>query len=204
MPYQPVVNVAQVKLEGVVDRQMTINDLYFEISGGGINTTNLSTLAFAVATWWGNELVPNLSEDWSSVRAVAIDLTTATGPSVEMPLSVPGGVGVEAAPNNVAACVKFSTAQRGRFARGRNFVPGVPNSQVLLNTLQPAFINALTTAYSQLVGPGEFVAGWQWVVVSRYLNNVQRASGLAIPVTGASMVGNVVRSMRSREVGHGR
>lgn len=203
MPYQPVPDVAQVRIEGRLDRQLTLNDLYFEISGGGITPTNLSALATAVDAWVGLSLQPLLSEDWSAVRVIATDLTTQTGPSVESGLSGVGGVGVESAPGNVAACVSFRTAFRGRNYRGRNFLPGIPNSVILLNTLTPTFIDDVLTAYGSLVGAGTFLPGWQWVVVSRFLGGVPRATGIASPVVQAVFTTDTVRSMRTREVGHG-
>jgi hypothetical protein len=203
MAYQAVPNVAQVQCIGVVDSQMTVNDISFEISGGGINITNLTVLASAVALWFSNTLAPLLSENWSAQRVSAVDLTTQTGPAVVIGASTPGGVSGEAAPNNVAACVSFRTAGRGRSSRGRNYVPGIPNSLVTLNTLDGGFIGDLEGAYQDLVGPGTFLAGWQFVVVSRQTGGVLRPTGVPSPVTSVTMTTDKVKSMRSRSVGHG-
>lgn len=203
MPFIPVPDVAQVRIEGRADNQLTINDLYFAVSGGGITPTNLNALVTAVDTWASGSLAPQLSEDWSYVRSTAFDLTSSTGPSVETGTPTVGGVASEAAPNNVAACVSFRTAQRGRSSRGRNFVPGIPGNAITLNTLSPTFISNLLVIYNALVGAGTFEAGWQFVVVSRYTLGAPRVSGIAIPIIAVTMVTNTVRSMRSREVGHG-
>jgi len=204
MAFQPVTNVALTRLEGVVDGQETINTLYWEISGGGINVVNLTSLVSAVGVWFNTVLAPLLSDDWSTSRVVGVDLTTQTGPEVVAGGTTAGGVSGEANPNNVAATVTFRTAARGRSFRGRNFVPGIPGSVVTLNTLDPTFQTDLVNAYLSLSGPGSFLAGWQWGVVSRFSAGVLRASGLFSPITSVDMVGNVVRSMRSREVGHGK
>lgn len=203
MTFQPVPDVAGVRLQGVMDNQLTLNDLYFQISGGGINAAGLVNLAVNVADWWTLNVVPLLSRDFASVRVIATDLGSATGPIGEATAAATGGVDLEAVPNNVAACVSFRTDQRGRSGRGRNYVPGIPGSQVALNTLDPTFITNLVSAYVLLVGAGTFTPGWQWGVVSRQTAGVARVSGLFIPITSVLMVGNVVRSMRSREVGHG-
>lgn len=203
MAFIPVPDVAQVRLEGRMDNQLTINDLYFQISGGGINAAGLDNLATNVADWWTLNVVNLLSEDFASVQVTAIDLTSQTGPLGGAPAAATGGTAVEAVPNNVAACVSFRTDQRGRSGRGRNFVPGIPGSQVDLNTLNSTFITNLIAAYTLLVGAGTFIPGWQWGVVSRYTLGAPRSSGLFIPITSVTMVGNSVRSMRSREVGHG-
>ena len=203
MPFVANPNTAQVRLQGVVDSQITINDLYFELSGGGINVANLTTLAVTLEDWWSLNVANLLSFDWSTTRVSALDLSSLTGPSVDVPSSTVGGVSGEAAPNNVAAAVSFRTASRGRSARGRNFVPGIPNSEITLNTLDSGFIGDLLSAYNLLVGAGAFIAGWEWVVASYVSAGVPRVTPLNFPVTSAIMVGNSVRSMRSREIGHG-
>lgn len=203
MPYQPVLNVAHVRIEGRLDNQLTLNDLYFEISGGGITPTNLSALVEAADNWAAGSLALQLSEDWTYVRSTAIDLTTATGPVVSAGSTTPGAVASESAPNNVAACISLRTAQRGRSGRGRNYIPGIPGSVITLNTLSPTFLSNMTTVYGALWGPGALEAGWQQVIVSRKTLGEFRPAGLAIPVIEAAFVTNTVRSMRSREVGHG-
>lgn len=203
MAFQPTPDVAGVRLQGVMDSQLTINDLYFQISGGGINAAGLVNLAVNVADWWTLNVVPLLSDDFSSVRVVCTDLGSDTGPIGEAPAAAVGGEAIEAVPNNVAACVSFRTAQRGRSGRGRNYVPGIPGSKVDLNTLDATFITNLVAAYILLVGAGTFIPGWQWGVVSRQTAGEVRTAGLFIPITSVLMVGNSVRSMRSREIGHG-
>lgn len=203
MAFQPVPDVALIRIEGVMDRQLTINTQHWAISGGGITPVNLQTIVAAVGGWAELTLAPLLSRDWTYVRTTGIDLSSATGPSVFVTGGVDGGVDQEAAPNNVAACVKFNTASRGRSFRGRNYVPGIPNNLLTLNTLDPGFMSDLIGAYNLLPGAGGFVAGWEFGVVSRFSEGTPRAEGLFIPITDCSMTTNTVRSMRSREVGHG-
>jgi hypothetical protein len=200
--YQPVNNVVQCQLFGRVDGQVTINDLYF-FAAGAITFTSLASLVNAVASWFGSNLAPLLSDDWSTERVIGTDLSTATGLRNEQAAVTIGGVTGEANPNNVAAVVSLRSANRGRSGRGRNYVPAIPGSAVTLNTLDPAFIGDLIDAYLLLMGAGSFLAGWELVVVSRVSAGIVRPTGLAQPVTNILMVGNTVRSMRSREVGHG-
>jgi len=202
MPFQPAIDIATTTLQGLVDNQLTILDLNW-FASAGITAFNLGTLANGVSTWFTNSLAPLLSEQWSAVNVHAVDNTSATGPVADSSSVQAGGVTGEAAPNNVAAVVSLRTDQRGRSGRGRNFVPGIPNSLITLNTLDSGFITNLVTAYQLLVGAGSFLAGWQLVVLSRQTGGVLRANGLGIPVTSVTMVTNKVKSMRSREVGHG-
>jgi hypothetical protein len=203
MPFQPVPNVALTRVEGVVDNQLTINDLYWEISGGGINAVNLATLVSAVENWVATQYAPLLSDDWSATRVVGIDLTTVTGPEVIQASTAIGGISGEANPNNVAICVSFRTAQRGRSFRGRNFIPAVPGSVVTLNLIDAGHLSNVLTAYNNLVGAGTFTPGWQFGVVSRRQGGVLLTNGVITPIISVIATSNFVRSMRSREVGHG-
>lgn len=202
MPELPVPQAALVQCLGQVDAQLTINTLHF-VNSGGVTEQNLTTLTNDVRDWFINSLAPLLSQDWSTQRVIGIDLSSLTGPRVEAGFTFPGGTAGEAAPNNVAACVSLRTAQRGRSGRGRNFVPGIPNTAVTLNTLDTPFITSLLTVYGDLIGAGTFSTGWQLCIVSRFSGKLQRTPPITIPVTSVTMVGNKVRSMRSREVGHG-
>jgi len=210
MAFVPVANVAHITLEGSVDRQQTINDLYFEISGGGITPTNILDITSAAAIWFQTQLAPLLSDNWTALRVKGRDLTSALSFVAEASAVAVGGVANEAAPNNVAACIKFATALAGRSFRGRNYVPAVPNSVITLNTMDTTFINAVESAYNLMAGPGSFLPGWQWVVVSRFtggspgIPSVPRVAGIATPVANSVFVNPFVKSMRSREVGHGK
>jgi hypothetical protein len=202
MPFQPAPSILQTTLEGRMDNQLTINDLFW-FSSGAITPSTVNSLLTGLSNWLDTTLSPLLSRDMTYTRIRAVDLGSPIGLAQEMATPFVGGVDVEAAPNNVAACVSLRTAQRGRSGRGRNFLPGIPNSVITLNTLDATFINNLVGAYIALPGAGVFVAGWQLVVLSRVTGGVPRAAGIGIPVTDVTMVGNSVRSMRSREIGHG-
>jgi hypothetical protein len=210
MAFIPVPNVAQITMEGAVDRQQTINDIYFEVSGGGITGVNLFAITFAVATWFAGTFAPLLSRDWAAVRVRGRDLTAANSFIAEAGAAAVGGIDEEAAPNNVAACIKLATAVAGRSFRGRNYIPGIPNSKVTLNTLDAGFIADFENAYSSLTGAGTFLAGWEMVVVSRFTGggpgvpSAPRVAGIATPVTAGIFTSPYVRSMRSREIGHGK
>jgi len=203
MAFQPVPNVAQVTVHGRVDGQLTINDLYFEIAGGGITPVNLFALTTAVSNWVSGNLFSVLSEDWSAERCIGRDLTIANSFVVTVSDPVTGASASEAAPNNVAACISFSSGFSGRSGRGRNYIPGIPNDQITLNTMAAPFMVSLIEIYSALVGAGTFLAGWQMCVVSRRFGGAVRPEGVPFPVLSVGFTRPYVASMRSRSIGHG-
>lgn len=203
MAFQPVPDVALVRVNGRIDGQKTINTLYWQVSGSGIDQVNLTALADAVDGWASSALVSPLSDDWSYESVDAIDLSVPNSFQVTRSSAAPGESSSEAAPNNVAACISFQTVFSGRSFRGRNYIPGIPNDQINLNTMENAFMASLITIYDDLIGAGTFLAGWQWGVVSRQTGGVARAEGLFSPITSVVFRTPYVRSMRSREIGHG-
>lgn len=203
MAFQAVPDVAHIRYEGRVDGQLTVNDLYFEVSGGGITPVNLLALTGAVASWVTGSIVPLVCDSWTGTQVVGRDLTVQNGAVAAVTVGQPGEVTTEAVPNNVAACVSFRTGVSGRSFHGRNYVAAIPNAQVTLNTIDSALIIALVEAYTQLVGAGTFLAGWQWGVVSRVTAGAPRANGIITPIDSVLFTTPYVRSMRSREIGHG-
>lgn len=203
MAFQAAPNVAHITVEGRQDRQLTIYDLDWEISGGGITPTNLATLVNAVASWATTALAPQVSQDWTFERVRGRDLTTVNGAVFESGTATVGGVDDESAPNNVAMCLSKRTGFSGRSFRGRVYVCGIPNDNITLNTIDTAYIDNLLLVFNQLVGAGSFTAGWELCVLSRQTGGVLRPTGVPSPVVQFTSVTPFVKSMRSREVGHG-
>lgn len=202
MAFQPAPSIAGAVISGTMDSQLVeLTSSWF--ASAAITGVNLASLALGLANWTTDTLAPLLSRDVSFSGVRCVDLGSATGVVAEAPAVATGGVDQESAPNNVAACVSLRTDQRGRSGHGRNFVMGLPNNLVTLNTLDAGFMTDLQTAYETLIGAGAFVPGWQMVVLSRQTGNALRAEGIGIPITSIRFVTNKVRSMRSREVGHG-
>lgn len=211
MAFIPVPQCAQVQIVGQIDGQETINDLYFS-HGSAITIVNLQALADAVDNWYWASILPELSNDFTYLRTIVTDLTTNTsGVAFQSANTGTGGVTGEANPNNVAACISFRTALRGRNWRGRNYIPGVPGSVVTLNTISPTFVTNVQAGYRLLKFGGTAIPGdWSWVVVSRFsgvdVNHkpIPRTSGVVELVTDALFVDSTVDSQRRRLPGRGR
>jgi len=203
MAFQAVPDCANIRLEGNIDNQLTINNFGFAISGGGITPTNLAAITSELAGWAMVSLAPQLNEAWTFQRCVGVDLSAVNGAVAVAGIATPGGVAGEAAPNNVAACVSLRTGFSGRSYRGRHFLPAIPNAAITLNTLDSTFMTNIQTIYADVIGPGSFLPGWEFVVISRQTGGVLRPTGTYSPVVSAGFTTPYVRSMRSREIGHG-
>lgn len=202
MPFQPCPSIATSQIKGLMDSQLVIIDQAW-FASGAITESSIANLAAGLVAWTQDVLAPLLSRDVSFNSVVVKSEEAADGPFSEFGVVATGGVDQEAAPNNVACCVKLTTGRRGRSFHGRNYVPAIPNNLITLNTIDETFLGDLLTAYNALTGAGAFVPGWELVVLSRVTGGVPRANGIGTPVLGAAFTSNKVRSMRSREIGHG-
>jgi hypothetical protein len=165
----------------------------------------LAAMAAIIGGWYRTNVLPNLSSAVQLVECAATDMTTnvgATGTWVAPSGSV-GGLVSPSLPNNVAMCVSFRTAGRGRSNRGRNFVPGLAEDGVSANTILAARAALITTAYNSLIGTIADNAG-TWVIASRVSEGVPRLIGQTSPVTAALVTDLYVDSQRRRLPGRGR
>lgn len=179
------------------------NTLYFEQTEPW-DITAMGTLADELIGWWGTHYAPNVSDEvslnevyitnLSSVDALAIGFTTGlpvTGTQLGDPL-----------PNNVSICVSFRTSNRGRSARGRNYILGLIENDVVSNEVSVQRVNAITAAYALLIG---IAAGLNatWVVVSRFHNQAPRAAAVRYLIREVIIVDRTVDSQRRRLPGRG-
>lgn len=204
MPFIAVPNAAQFEIRMLWDNQEVENTLWFE-APSAFDSALLDNVAVAVATWFQGSILPNLSSAVQFVEVYGTDMSSATGPTATaVPSSAAfGGVLSPSLPNNVAMCVSFRTAGRGRNFRGRNYVPGMAEDGVTGNAFLASRVANIVGGYNGLlaVATGQ---GVEWVVASRYLNNAPRVTGITTPVTAALVTDTYVDSQRRRLPGRGR
>lgn len=203
MAFIPVPNVAKVAIEQRLDGEPVVNTLHFYNANGWSNAS-LTTLGTAIQGWWINGLSPNLSTNLVLEQIVATDLSAQISPqaTVESGSLLIGDIPGDSAPNNAALCVSLRSAFRGRSARGRNYVAGIPDSARTRSRVDDTFITAIVDAYEQLLTVGPQTSS-TWVVVSTRSNKQPRAEGVFLPVVSVLVVDNVLDSMQRRLPGRG-
>lgn len=204
MPFIPVPNTVQVNVVYEMDSQEVENTLYYEKSTG-VDSTDLAALIEEINAFLVDQLLPFLGNTIQLVRVVGVLLDAADSLLYVSTTGLPvaGGAAGAAAPNNVALCMSLRTANRGRSARGRNFIPGIPKDLITENTVGSGSVTAYESAYTDLIAIGGD-DGWQQVVVSRFTGGAPRTTGLTTPVTAAFVVDPTVDSQRRRLPGRGR
>lgn len=183
LPFIPFANCAEVVMQGVHAGQpayLTFGCL-FTAPPTVVDLTNL----IAIFDGWYHSSLQALTAPAMAYNNIkATDLTTSTGPVVNVAVSgTQQGTGpAPSVPTNTALVVTCNTALRGRSYRGRNYVPGMPAAGLVNdNTWNATQYSAVGTSWGTLGGLLN-VGGWQHVVLSRYLNNVRRTTGVATPI----------------------
>lgn len=192
MAFIPVPNVVQTELVFNWESQIVENVLHFE-PAGGIDVTEMAALGAHIVNWFNTSLKNYLCTSISLINVKLTDLSTETAPVVNYATGLPiaGSLASPTLPNNIALVLTKRTALRGRSYRGRIYVPGLSEGDIVANTVGGGKVTALVNSYSLLLA---FTAGsesWEMVVVSRQNNNTPREFGVATQVLSLDSDGTV-------------
>jgi hypothetical protein len=210
MAFIPAPNTAQVNIRYLYAGQQIENTLYFH-KGSAFSGTDLQDLADSVNDHWASDVMIDLSNALQMTSVYVVDLTTASsGVATHTESHTGSNSGSAATPGNVAFCLKFTTASRGRSFRGRIYLPGIPigyesTPGILNQSDADTLLEDVQGAIGQIVAD----TGLTHVVVSRYSgvdvngDPIPRATALSTPVTGYSYTDRNSDSQRRRLPGRG-
>ena len=199
MVFVPASNVLQVEVRGSLNG-VPVECVQYHQFGSAITTPDVDDLF----DWYDTVFLPDyldpLGIEYKVGELYGTDLTTSSSPTYSLVFSPQreGAVAAAALPGNVASCISFRTAGRGRSSRGRNYVPGLPEGSVTGNGMDLTMVNALVAAYELMLGGGTYPAGWEWVVLSRFLLGIPRVAALAQTITDVLSTNLTVESQRGR------
>jgi len=203
MAFVPVLDTVSASMRFTLWGQQIESTLYFKHSGEP-TTEDLQDIADYVDDFAASKLLAaGLSVSMVYRETFVTWLATVTSPTAVSTVSAgaTGSDGDASLPGNVCFCVTFRTAERGRSARGRNYVSGIPVGSQTGNTIPSAFADGIVGAYNALI---EFpLADWTWVVVSRTQGGVSLLNGVTLPVTQAAYADLNLDSQRRRLTGRG-
>lgn len=211
MPFVPTANVVQAELRFTYDLQKCENVLDFLMDDAPTPEVMLE-LGDILATWWKETASARVVSGVQLREVYLTDQSSATGPAVTSTegLPWPGAINLEGAPSNVAACISFRTAARGRSFRGRNYLLGISNEDINTNTLTPTYLDAWV-GYYEAMATAALGVGATHVVVSRFSGieivdgkrkPIPREAGIATPVITYTFSDSTVDSQRARLPNH--
>lgn len=157
-------------------------------------------LADYLTTWVNSNIMTNLATAWANRNVTVYDMssqegqvyyTTGTGNS--------GSVTGNLASVNAALVVTFYTANRGRSARGRNYITGFSEDDVgATEVTSSTRVTNIDTAYSNLISAVQSNTGFYWVVASKYHDGAAREEVFAQDVLNVVVRSAKLGSQRRR------
>jgi len=177
-PFVPITDGAQVQLVFTYAGETVQNRLWFVSRQPPPDAAQIGALAVGVEAWHRTQMMPLLSSSLTLVQVEAFDWTVAPSPIIAIQAS--GTAGSDSSPGlsaNVADRIWFISALNNGRIRNSNFIAGVPEDKVDLNTVSVTWRSAVRDAYINLIDLaasfGPFPA-WRWVCASSWDNGSLR------------------------------
>jgi len=213
MAFVPIAGGAEAVIHLQLAGQDIENTLWFVSELGTVTATDCQALGEALANWVDENYLPQLPEavtgNFIAVRAQDVE----GGPGFDVGLlGSAGGIVDDPMPNEVTLAISFRTAGTGRGSRGRNYVAGLPRSNVTGNLVDSALITNLVTAYAN-INVQVAATGFVHAVMHRFSGftivdgkkvPTPPSAGVAQPVLAYIVADNVVDAQRRRGPGRGR
>jgi hypothetical protein len=205
MPFIPAPNIVQIEWRCVLEGQKCENRLMIDALGVP-SQPDLAAFASFAWDWW--ELTYS-TQITSSVLLSEVVTTYMGDPNGGQATYAPdatttGQVNVGAMPNEVSLCISLRSNARGRSARGRWYMFGIPTTAMAnANAVTSTYANASVAALQGLINTIT-TGGNLPVIVSYYSNKVVRPGGpVYFPIETALLTDNIVDSQRRRKPGVG-
>jgi len=162
----------------------------------------LDELVPLVTDFWNAGLMPYLSNELTleQVRCTSWDDPYNYLSAATIPLTV-GGIISPSHSANVAVKVTLQPPINRRIRPGANFVPGIPISEVDVNTYSPELAFRLFEHYAALIDAARTWGAtepWYWVVVSLVEDYAPRPSMLFYRCIGPILLSPYVTQQRHR------
>lgn len=193
MPFIPTPQGVHVEIEYIGNGRSMYNILTVDLNAA-VTESLVNDVAGYVAGWAQVDLPVVIGEDMvvQSVLAKGMESVETWQAVVTSGFPTPGEVLSPLLPNSIAACVSFRTGFTGRSARGRAFMPGLTEAQVLGNTIDAGWVTNIQTAWNSLrtVLDSNFLGGGL-AVTSFVEAGVPRVAGRQLLVTSIQVDGRV-------------
>jgi len=159
---------------------------------GPIALSDVTALATAVRGYAKIRFTNLLSNVYTQLELVALDLTNATGAGVTITGSDVGGTVTTPLPANVACCITWAISRHYRGGHPRTYLPGIPGgAQQDANSFTASFIGQVNTGaagfrsdINAFTSTG--ISQARLCVVHRYRDNVKLVPPQVTYIDGAS------------------
>lgn len=195
--FVPFLDTAKVCIDFSLAGRPASICLHFHKSGA--TASDYEDLADHVAGNIDATFVADFTDDLTYEEVTVYDQTSETAPKYVSTSGLPqtGGAAADTIPTQNAWVVTYETNRRGRSYRGRSYMPGLTDAQVVDSLILGATLTNFLAKWEAVLINIEVDSGWTLVVASRQENGVLRTLGVTTPVE-VLVARNVVRSQRRR------
>jgi hypothetical protein len=177
--FVPMAAGAQVEAVFTLGGQFVENTFWFTYDNPPYTITELQGLRDGFYAWHLARIMPLLSQDIELHHVTATSWFSSLhfGAFTTDP-PVPGGRAVESLSANVALVIPFKWALGVREKQNKNYLPGIPENVVNLNTIDATYNDEVFEAYVSLVDDARDFPpsrSWHWVVRSSFDGGVARS-----------------------------
>lgn len=167
------------------------------------SSSDFQDLAFSLRDEFTDNVMPVLSHDVLFNGVTVYDMSSETAPIYTATETTPvaGGVAVDGTSRQVTAVITHRTAVRGRSGRGRTYLPGLSDNDVVDGAVTTDAQTAIQDAWDAFITAVETAVSWTFAVVSFYHDGAPRASGVKIQVTSSVVRGYTGTQRRRNPVG---
>lgn len=204
MAYVPVPRVTRIAIRQSLHLQDVVNVFHMEFPTSA-DLGGLQAVATRIRDWFIAEVLPFQSDQLTLRDVTCTGLDASDAPTFTLPAAegTNGDTLGESLPGTCALVVTLRSASRGRSARGRQYIGGIPEGSHANGLVSSVFATGIADAYNVLRTDVAGQLGGQLVIVSRQQDGVPRAVGRTYPVVSAEVRDLVIDSMRRRKVGNG-
>lgn len=203
MAFIPAPGVIRAELVFQMENSIMENVLNY-MAGPSVEVVELTELAAGLKDCWNTNIKPLMTTAISLIKIKTTSLDTESSPGIEYVTGLPiaGTATGDTLPANCAVEVILYTDLRGKSYRGRIFSPGVPETAITGSLLSAAALSGWPAAFGNLIDIDGATQSYDLCVLSRYHNNVARATAVSTPVTTIGLSPRIV-SQRRRLPGRG-
>lgn len=175
MTFVPFPNGHMVEVVGVLVDRLCENTFWFLDRLDIGPPPSEPTIAANVLGWYEGQVMPLLSERYTTIEAISTPQDTeGLTPSIAPSLGVAGSILGECHPANVTYRINLTTALSRGHRRGCIFVPGIARAVTEGNQGLESWRSDIFDAYVNLI---DLATTWnlQWVVASKFEGGSPRA-----------------------------
>ena len=197
MPFVPFFDTVQAVIGFDVAGAKWSTAMYFTLAN--LDSAKAQVLGGEIDLYFVTPLLDSLVTSCEFTDIVLYDMSSDESPRYTYTPAVAkfGASGAASVPLHTCLVATSYSDTRGRSGRGRNYITGFDESRCGPTVWNPATVSEVDNVF-EVWQASPLSNGAEWVIASRYSNNVQLNIGRTFPVTSTNVRNNRIATQRRR------